>query len=167
MINNTITYIRLINRAFVKENVLSNVLELCDEHKIGVLLGNSANLSNGGNYIESIHLMKNVTINIVKFKSFIADLIPFMDLYNGLTEPYAYMEFSLKCVFKENETILNKDAPDVNVLVFKQMDKDTFLIKILDPKINPLLKLKLTQQTRISIDELKIAQEQQFAFVAN
>ena len=141
-----ITYIRLINRAFVTEDKLQEIISISEVHNIPVVVGTFGNFKEGP-YIERVYKISKAALTVSQFIDFIQALVPYMDMYNGFTRPYTYLEFAV-------DYKIDKDGSSVgantNLLVYKDFVDNKVIYKSIP---DPLISFKNPkQQERITID---------------
>jgi len=136
--NTDITYIRLINRVYIKKEFVFNVYKIFSNYGIGIVIGNSCYVHEMP-FIDRIYLAKNKKLNIVSFKKAINDILNYLIVYNNVI----YMQLAI-----EYEIIEKNFISDLMYMEIKKLDNTI----VFDVLIEKTMDLSPGQQSLVKSD---------------
>jgi hypothetical protein len=162
--NQYLTYLRLLNRAFIKSTEddklgnLHKIVDLISSYGLETIVG-TAGGSEPGPFIESIFIPKEGNISADNFGCLMLDLCEFLDVYNGQS-PFTFLEFNIKYDVSSEDTTMRYDATSV---VFFDYKTKSAVLKLLKPEDSPILNYNKTIQKRIEVDYISQSSEALFS----
>jgi len=140
----TINYMRLVNRALIKQgfqNVV-DVLKLTESYDLAIVLS-SAGAYQPGPYIKTIHLKDDEGYNLNTFLRYIKELTKYLDCYQSVF-PYTELEISIKYCISDST-----DIKKISTHLISFYDKGTSYIKPINILETPILNITPNAQNRI------------------
>ena len=107
--NTEITYIRLINRVYIKEEQALRVWEVFLKYGIEIVIGSSCYV-NKLPYIDRVYLLRGSRISISNFKIMLNEILDSLVKYNKIT----YMQFAIEYEIAEKAFISDLVYMDIN-----------------------------------------------------
>lgn len=143
----TILYLRLINRILIKDDpsFITKIFEIANLYGLSVTICNQGIYQEGA-YISQIVKDPQKSLSVQNFKSFISELIPYLDVYFG-TYAYTVAEFYVKLAINKEGIQLNPVKTEIvfyhNCSEFKVISLDTSInkVKVLSPKFQNRIRL--------------------------
>jgi hypothetical protein len=142
-----ISFLRLKNRAFIKEDHIQQVLDIANKYNLGIIVGNTSPYMLGP-FIDQIFKTDEALYPNEQFQNFITDLIPHLDLYHSLFVN-TFLEFDIKYFYylndKDISTLLNNE-----IIVYYVPQIESFKISAIKNEDGKIKKLSI-DQIRIDI----------------
>lgn len=157
-----ITGLLLVNRIYIKEGYVPQVLAIFEKYNMSCLLSPNDAKQNGP-FIYQIYKYVNCELTILEFKNFVTELSPMLDLYQGV-RPFTFAEFYVK-VHIEQDNVLLSHATRNEIVVAVDYENDVTIMETLKPLEEKIIKLKTSQQRRISYEDYRSMKETSFALI--
>ena len=158
--NGTLTSVRLVNRALVKEGPVheplfyyNEIIKKTEQYNLAVR-GSTYGAYVPGPYVEAIYPKEHEnSYPIDMFIQYLKSISSCFDYYKGL-KPYTILEFSISFLLSENDEIIKGKTQFV---IWYDSLKEDLKYSSTDIKEEPILSVKPNLQKRITRDELDLA----------
>ena len=140
-----ITYLRLINRAFISYGKEKEFIDLIEKYQIAVGFCTNGAYEDGP-FIDRVFKSTNSLLSIEYFKEFCGEIVHFLDMYRGVKD-FTYLEFAVTII--DDDNLVSKKE----VVVFKSTENECFKIQSLNLDKEKIRKLKKWEQKRITLED--------------
>ena len=162
----TITHLRLINKAFIKVPkspkprlyYLYKTIALSDKNKIDIKVSSSSAYDMFP-YLDGMFVKSNIKIR--DFYKYITELAGYLNMYNG-TKPYTKLELNVSYQIQNKQDIIENKT---QVYVHYNIENDKIEIKTLDYNDQPILLIPNFKQSVITDEQLETGQNHKLIFL--
>lgn len=162
----TISKLRLINRALIKAGQLNNtlaglnkVIEICETYNIAVRVGTDGGYL-AGPYIDAMYLKIGKTIDLADLWKFLGEISEHLDMYSN-NKPYTLMEISVYFILEKDKKILQGQT---QIITWYDNSENKITIKAVGFHEDPIKKLSNKLQERFSKGDISFIKEENEIF---